>query len=77
MHTFEVEAANTFEDPRFSHLRSFKDTAIVKITLHDVDEAPIFNRPFYVFEVNEDVKEGSIIGHVSAQDPDSTKSSVK
>ncbi|KAM9307693.1 cadherin-9-like [Gastrophryne carolinensis] len=77
MHTFEVEAANTFEDPRFTHLRSFKDTTIVKITLKDVDEAPIFNRPFYVFEVNEDVKEGSIIGHVSAQDPDSMKSFVK
>ncbi|XP_068092837.1 cadherin-9-like [Hyperolius riggenbachi] len=77
MHTFEVEASNTFEDPRFSHLRSFKDTAIVKIMLQDVDEAPVFNKPFYVFEVNEDVKEGSIIGHVSAQDPDSKKNSVK
>ncbi|XP_075069033.1 cadherin-9-like [Mixophyes fleayi] len=76
-HTFEVEAANTYEDPRFSHLRSFKDTAIVKVILQDVDEAPIFNRPFYVFEVNEDINEGSIIGQVTAQDPDSVNSSVK
>ncbi|XP_063779039.1 cadherin-9-like [Pseudophryne corroboree] len=76
MHTFEVEAANTYEDPRFTHLRSFKDTAIVKVLLQDVDEAPIFNRPFYVFEVNEDIKEGSIIGHVTARDPDSANTSL-
>ncbi|XP_073425561.1 cadherin-9-like isoform X3 [Dendrobates tinctorius] len=77
LHTFQVEAANTYEDPRFTYLTSFKDTAIVKVLLKDIDEAPIFSKPFYVFEVNEDTKEGSIIGHVIAQDPDSVKSSVK
>ncbi|XP_069815774.1 cadherin-9-like [Dendropsophus ebraccatus] len=76
LHTFQVEAANIYEDPRFIHLTSFKDTAIVKVLLQDIDEAPIFNKPFYVFEVNEDTKEGSIIGHVTAQDPDFTKSPV-
>ncbi|XP_077125832.1 cadherin-9-like [Ranitomeya variabilis] len=77
LHTFQVEAANAYEDPRFTHLTSFKDTSIVKVILKDIDEAPIFSKPFYVFEVNEDTKEGSIIGHVIAQDPDSVKSSVK
>ncbi|XP_056376941.1 cadherin-9 [Hyla sarda] len=77
LYTFQVEAANIYEDPRFIHLTSFKDTAIVKVLLQDIDEAPIFSKPFYVFEVNEDTKEGSIIGHVTAQDPDSAKSSVK
>ncbi|XP_044149717.1 cadherin-9-like [Bufo gargarizans] len=77
LHTFQVEATNTYEDPQFTHLISFKDTAIVKVLLKDIDEAPIFSKPFYVFEVNEDTKEGSIIGHVTAQDPDSAKNSVK
>ncbi|XP_066435022.1 cadherin-9-like [Eleutherodactylus coqui] len=77
LHTFQVEATNLYEDTRFTHLTSFKDTAIVKVLLQDIDEAPIFSKPFYVFEVNEDTKEGSIIGHVTAQDPDSAKSSVK
>ncbi|KAG9479406.1 hypothetical protein GDO78_012861 [Eleutherodactylus coqui] len=77
LHTFQVEATNLYEDTRFTHLTSFKDTAIVKVLLQDIDEAPIFSKPFYVFEVNEDSKEGSIIGHVTAQDPDSAKSSVK
>ncbi|XP_072008846.1 cadherin-9-like isoform X3 [Engystomops pustulosus] len=77
LHTFQVEAANVYEDPRFTDRTSFKDTAIVKVLLQDVDEAPIFSKSFYVFEVNEDTKEGSIIGHVTAQDPDFMKSSVK
>lgn len=49
----------------------------MKVLLQDIDEAPIFSKPFYVFEVSEDTKEGSIIGHVTAQDPDFEKSSVK
>ncbi|KAM3928467.1 cadherin-9-like isoform 2-T2 [Leptodactylus fuscus] len=77
IHTFQVEAANVYEDSRFTHLSAFKDTAIVKVLLQDVDEAPLFSKPFYMFEVNEDTKEGSIIGRVTAQDPDSVKSSVK
>ncbi|KAM4688978.1 cadherin-9-like [Discoglossus pictus] len=77
MHTFEVEAANIYLDPRFSHLGPFKDTVMVKIVLQDVDEAPTFSRHLYVIEVDEDVKEGNIIGQVTAQDPDSVKSPVK
>ncbi|KAM8967730.1 cadherin-9 [Pelodytes ibericus] len=77
MYTFQVEAANVYVDPRFFHLGPFKDTATVKILLQDVDEAPIFSRPFYVIEVDEDAKEGNIIGQVTAQDPDAKKNQVK
>ncbi|KAG8442498.1 hypothetical protein GDO86_011332 [Hymenochirus boettgeri] len=76
IYSLEVEAANIDVDPRFSHLGPFKDTAIVKILLRDVDEAPVFSRPYYVIEIDEDAKEGSIVGQVTAQDPDSRKSPV-
>ncbi|NWQ86569.1 CADH9 protein, partial [Burhinus bistriatus] len=77
LYTLRVEATNTHPDPRFLQLGPFKDTALVKISVEDVDEPPVFSRPWYLIEVDEDAKEGSIIGQVVAQDPDITKNAIK
>ncbi|NXG72624.1 CADH9 protein, partial [Baryphthengus martii] len=77
LYTLKVEATNTHPDPRFLQLGPFKDTALVKISVEDVDEPPVFSRPWYLIEVDEDAKEGSIIGQVVAQDPDITKNAIK
>ncbi|NXN20668.1 CADH9 protein, partial [Nycticryphes semicollaris] len=77
LYTLRVEATNTHPDPRFLQLGPFKDTAFVKISVEDIDEPPVFSRPWYLIEVDEDVKEGSIIGQVEAQDPDITKNAIK
>ncbi|XP_068253143.1 cadherin-9 isoform X2 [Nyctibius grandis] len=77
LYTLRVEATNTHPDPRFLQLGPFKDTALVKISVEDVDEPPAFSRPWYLIEVDEDAKEGSIIGQVVAQDPDITKNAIK
>ncbi|NXP16390.1 CADH9 protein, partial [Scytalopus superciliaris] len=77
LHTLRVEATNTHPDPRFLQLGPFKDTALVKISVEDIDEPPVFSRPWYLIEVDEDAKEGSIIGQVVAQDPDRTKNAIK
>ncbi|XP_072707461.1 cadherin-9 isoform X2 [Ciconia boyciana] len=77
LYTLRVEATNTHPDPRFLQLGPFKDTALVKISVEDIDEPPVFSRPWYLIEVDEDAKEGSIIGHVVAQDPDVTKNAIK
>ncbi|NXC44212.1 CADH9 protein, partial [Penelope pileata] len=77
LYTLKVEATNTHLDPRFLQLGPFKDTALVKISVEDVDEPPVFSRPSYLIEVDEDAKEGSIIGQVIAQDPDITKNAIK
>ncbi|XP_036234661.1 cadherin-9 isoform X2 [Molothrus ater] len=58
-------------------LGPFKDTAFVKISVEDIDEPPVFSRPWYLIEVDEDAKEGSIIGQVVAQDPDVAKNAIK
>ncbi|XP_071309781.1 cadherin-9 isoform X2 [Agelaius tricolor] len=58
-------------------LGPFKDTAFVKISVEDIDEPPVFSRPWYLIEVDEDAKEGSIIGQVVAQDPDIAKNAIK
>ncbi|XP_068017081.1 cadherin-9-like [Melanerpes formicivorus] len=77
LYTLKVEATNTHPDPRFLRLGPFKDTALVKISVEDADEPPVFSRPWYLIEVDEDAKEGSIIGHVVAQDPDVANNAIK
>ncbi|NXG16976.1 CADH9 protein, partial [Grallaria varia] len=77
LYTLRVEATNTHPDPRFLQLGPFKDTALVKISVEDIDEPPVFSRPWYLIEVDEDAKEGSIIGQVVAQDPDIAKNAIK
>ncbi|NXN37340.1 CADH9 protein, partial [Rhinoptilus africanus] len=77
LYTLRVEATNTHPDPRFLQLGPFKDTALIKISVEDIDEPPVFSRPWYLIEVDEDAKEGSIIGQVVAQDPDVTKNAIK
>ncbi|KAF7692865.1 cadherin-10a isoform X2 [Silurus meridionalis] len=72
VYTIKVEVSNTHTDPSFLHLGPFSDTAIVKVTAKDVDEPPVFSRPHFVVEVNEDTPKGSIIGTVTAWDPDAT-----
>uniref|UniRef100_A0AAR2KRY6 Cadherin-6 n=1 Tax=Pygocentrus nattereri TaxID=42514 RepID=A0AAR2KRY6_PYGNA len=70
VYTIKVEVTNTHTDPNFLHLGPFSDTATVKVTAKDVDEPPVFSRPQFVIEVNEDTPKGSIIGTVTAWDPD-------
>ncbi|XP_021244136.1 cadherin-9 isoform X2 [Numida meleagris] len=77
LYTLRVEATNTHLDPRFLQLGPFKDTALVKISVEDIDEPPVFSRSSYLIEVDEDAKEGSIIGQVVAQDPDIAKNTIK
>ncbi|XP_065486220.1 cadherin-9 isoform X2 [Caloenas nicobarica] len=77
LYTLRVEATNTHPDPRFLQLGPFRDTAFVKISVEDIDEPPVFSRPWYLIEVDEDAKEGNIIGQVVAQDPDITRNAIK
>ncbi|XP_053570590.1 cadherin-6-like [Bombina bombina] len=77
LYVLKVEAVNSHINPQFFHIGPFKDYATVRIMVDDVDEPPVFNKPAYVFEVKEDAKINSIIGVVSAQDPDAARSTVK
>ncbi|GCC27080.1 hypothetical protein chiPu_0005501 [Chiloscyllium punctatum] len=74
---FKVDAVDPHPDEHFQSMGPFKDTATVKITVLDVDEPPIFSRPFYIMDVYEDTNVGSIIGAVTAQDSDVSNSPVR
>ncbi|KAM8798229.1 CAD22 protein, partial [Eudromia elegans] len=70
VHTVVVEALNKFVDPRFVDLGTFRDQTIVRVSVLDVDEPPEFRPPSELMEVQEDAHIGSIVGMVTALDPD-------
>ncbi|XP_004408642.1 PREDICTED: cadherin-8 [Odobenus rosmarus divergens] len=76
-YTLKVEAANVHIDPRFSGRGPFKDTATVKIIVEDADEPPVFSSPTYLLEVHENAALNSVIGQVTARDPDITSSPIR
>ncbi|CAJ1048453.1 cadherin-8 isoform X2 [Xyrichtys novacula] len=73
--TLKVEATNIRSEP--SSGGPFKDTATVKIVVDDSDEPPVFSKPVYQLEVHENAPLSTVIGTVTARDPDSTGSVVR
>ncbi|CAG00698.1 unnamed protein product [Tetraodon nigroviridis] len=73
-YTLKVEATNIRSEPGSGG--PFKDTATVKIAVEDSDEPPVFSKPIYQLEVNENAPINTVIGSVMARDPDSTGSQV-
>lgn len=74
-YTLKVEATNMRSEP--SSGGPFKDTATVKVTVEDADEPPVFSKPMYLLEVNENAPINTVIGTVTARDPDSSTSLVR
>ncbi|KAL2085799.1 hypothetical protein ACEWY4_019119 [Coilia grayii] len=77
MYTLRVQVENRYLDPRFRSLGPFHDTALVKVAVTDENEPPVFQRSSYQMEVQESAPVGTIIGSVSAMDPDHIRSPVK
>lgn len=77
VHTVVLEALNKFVDPRFADLGTFRDQAIVRVAVIDVDEPPEFQPPSGLLEVQEDAQVGSLVGVVTARDPDAANRPVR
>uniref|UniRef100_A0A663E7Q8 Cadherin 22 n=1 Tax=Aquila chrysaetos chrysaetos TaxID=223781 RepID=A0A663E7Q8_AQUCH len=77
VHTVVVEALNKFVDPRFVDLGTFRDQTIVRVSVLDVDEPPEFRPPSNLMEVQEDADVGSVVGVVTALDPDTANHPVR
>ncbi|XP_048338331.1 cadherin-22-like [Sphaerodactylus townsendi] len=77
VHTVVVEALNKFADPRFADLGTFRDQTIVRVTVLNVDEPPEFQPPHGLMEVPEDALVGSVVGVVTARDPDAPNNPVR
>uniref|UniRef100_A0A674NPA2 Cadherin-10 n=1 Tax=Takifugu rubripes TaxID=31033 RepID=A0A674NPA2_TAKRU len=72
-----LQVENVHLNPRFFSMGPFRDEASVKITVEDVDEPPVFERPSYIMEVKEDAAKNTVIGAVSASDLDDKRSPIR
>lgn len=50
---------------------------MVKVNVLDMEEPPVFTKPFYSVDVYEDTPPGTIIGSVTAYDVDASSSAVR
>ncbi|XP_028290918.1 cadherin-9-like [Gouania willdenowi] len=76
-YSLRVQVENIHINPRFYSVGPFKDEATIKIVVEDVDEPPVFERASYIMEVKEDVGKNTVIGSVSASDPDNRHTLVR
>lgn len=74
-YSLRIQVENSHINPRF--VVPFRDEASVKIIVEDVDEPPVFERASYVMEVKEDAARNTVIGSVSASDPDDKNSLIR
>ncbi|XP_015680954.1 cadherin-22 [Protobothrops mucrosquamatus] len=77
VHTVVLEALNKFADPRFMDLDTFRDQTIVLVSVLDADEPPEFRPPSGLLEVQEDALVGSLVGVVTAVDPDAASRPIR
>ncbi|NXE94995.1 CAD19 protein, partial [Menura novaehollandiae] len=69
-YSVQAKAVNKYIDERFLEEGPFEDTTIVKINVEDADEPPVFTSENYVMEIVEGAMSGSLVGVVTARDPD-------
>ncbi|NWW77078.1 CAD19 protein, partial [Climacteris rufus] len=76
-YSIQAKAVNKYIDEHFLKEGPFEDTTIVKINVEDADEPPVFIPENYVMEIFEGAMSGSLVGVVTATDPDEDDSPVR
>nr|KAF6406354.1 cadherin 5 [Molossus molossus] len=79
-YSFTIEATDPTINLRYSSSTFSRNKARVTINVTDVDEPPIFQKPFYHFQLQENLKKpliGSLVVQISATDKDITPRNVK
>ncbi|XP_010082059.1 PREDICTED: cadherin-19, partial [Pterocles gutturalis] len=69
-YSVQAKVVNRYIDDNFEKEGPFEDKTIVKINVEDADEPPVFTLENYVMEISEAAVSGSLVGAVTATDPD-------
>ncbi|XP_051466368.1 cadherin-7-like isoform X3 [Apus apus] len=69
-YSIQAKAVNRYIDDRFLKEGPFEDKTIIKINVEDADERPVFTSEKYMMEIAEAGVSGSLVGTVTARDPD-------
>uniref|UniRef100_A0A8C6XTK1 Cadherin 19 n=1 Tax=Naja naja TaxID=35670 RepID=A0A8C6XTK1_NAJNA len=74
----KVKGINRHVEKRFLEKDAkFEDETILRIIVKDADEPPVFELEEFFMEVAEDNLKGSLVGTVSARDPDDIDSPIR
>ncbi|NXI36685.1 CAD19 protein, partial [Galbula dea] len=76
-YSIQAKVVNRYIDDRFLEEGPFEDKTIVKINVEDADEPPVFTLEHYVMEIDEGAMSGSVVGVVTARDPDNDDCPVR
>ncbi|NXN08471.1 CAD19 protein, partial [Indicator maculatus] len=76
-YSIQAKVVNRYIDDRFLKEEPFEDKTIVKIDVEDADEPPVFTLENYVMEIPEEAVGGTVVGVVTARDPDNDDSPVR
>ncbi|XP_074998261.1 cadherin-19 [Calonectris borealis] len=76
-YSIQAKVVNRYIDDRFLKEEPFEDKTLVKINVEDADEPPVFTLENYVMEVAEAAVSGSLVGVVTARDPDNDDCPVR
>ncbi|CAM4506538.1 cadherin-19-like isoform X1 [Lepidochelys kempii] len=76
-YSVRTKAVNRQMDGRFMKEGPFEDTTIIKISVEDADEPPVFTSQNYVMEIAEGATNGSLVGAITARDPDNANSPIR
>uniref|UniRef100_A0A8C0IYE7 Cadherin 19 n=1 Tax=Chelonoidis abingdonii TaxID=106734 RepID=A0A8C0IYE7_CHEAB len=76
-YSVRVKAINRQMDDHFMKEGPFEDTTIIKISVEDADEPPVFTSQNYMMEIAEGATNGSFVGVITARDPDNANSPIR
>ncbi|NXW84088.1 CAD19 protein, partial [Alopecoenas beccarii] len=76
-YSIRAKVVNRYIDDRFLKEEPFEDKTVVKINVEDADEPPVFTLENYVMEIAEGAVSGSLVGIVTARDPDADDCPVR
>ncbi|KFV01107.1 Cadherin-19, partial [Tauraco erythrolophus] len=76
-YSIQAKVVNRYIDDRFLKEGPFEDKTYVSINVEDADEPPVFTSESYMMEIPEGSASGSVVGIVTARDPDNDDSPVR
>nr|XP_021517115.1 cadherin-19 [Meriones unguiculatus] len=72
-----AKVKNCHVDEELAPFHINPSTTYIKVQVEDEDEPPFFLLPYYIFEISEENPYGTIVGTVSAMDPDRRQSPIR
>lgn len=72
-----AKVKNRHVDEQLKKYHTVASTTLIRVRVEDEDEPPVFLLPYYIFEILEESPQGSLVGVVSAIDPEDNRCPIR